>query len=84
MNNKKNSTSDAKKKFREKMLKYKLSRTKQVLLDKEAEILEAKLKKKKLPTKEKKKLRKRLNLIEQVEEDRYNSINDEYPEYPEN
>lgn len=84
MNNNHKSSSNAKKKFREKMMKFKMGRKKQDILNKEAETLTAKLKKKKIPASERKKLRKRLNIIEQVEEDRFTSINNEYPEYPEN
>jgi hypothetical protein len=76
---------DLKSKLREKMMLHKLGRTKQGILDKEIEKIEDTLaSSKKLPGKEKKKLKERLKLLEEVEEKRSTSINDDPAVYVDN
>lgn len=72
---------DLKAKLREKMMLHKLGRTKQVVLDKEIDDIEDKLENTKLRGREKKKLQERLRILEEIEQKRVNSINDDYAEY---
>lgn len=76
---------DLKAKFKEKMMKHKLNRTKQEILNREIEDIEDTLSsEKRLPGKEKKKLKDRLKLLEEVEEKRNMSINDDPAVYVDN
>lgn len=79
---------DLKAKLREKMMKQKLGRTKQVIIDREIENIEEALEDTrtgtKLRGKDKKKLKERLKLLEEVEEKRAMSINDDPAVYIDN
>ena len=63
---------------------HKLGRTKQGILDREMEKIEDTLSNKKLRGKDKKKLKERLKLLEEVEEKRSTSINDDPAVYVDN
>ena len=59
----------------------KLNRTKQSILDNEMETIEEKLESRKIRGKERKKLRDRLKLLEEIENKRIDSFNSECPDF---
>ena len=67
--------------LRAKMNVKKLHRTSRIIRDQEMEDIEDKLDDKRLSGKEKKRLKERLKLLEEVEEQQFNAMNDDYAEY---
>jgi len=71
-------------KLRQKLEFQKLLRTPQDIRENEMEEIEEKLENRHLPAKERKRLKNRLKLLEEIEEKILNSKNDDYAQYTDN